>query len=197
MVEHVSIVEAQLHNPKGFSTASNKTVLYKNAAGALTWVNPQTISPSAVHGFAYVEDNSNVTNISAANVFVEANVTWTSGDFEDITLVGNEIVINTAGDYAIDVHFSVQGQGGGTKNYQLAVGVDDGSGYPTIVGVDTTRGNLKRDVTSTTVGSWGYTGMLAGLSVGDTLQLLCMNKTDTNNLIVTDAGIRVILNKAT
>lgn len=196
--EHSALTEADgLHSPKGFAAASNSTVPYKNSGGSLVWVNPQTISPSAVHGFAYVEGNSNVTTISSANSFVEMNATWTSGDFEDVTLVGNEFVVNTAGDYQVDIHFALQGQGGGTKTYQVAVGIDTGGGYPTAVGASTSRGNLTRDVTSTSTGAWGWTGMLTGLSVGDTLQILVMNQSDTNNAIIVGATMRIVLNKAT
>lgn len=35
--EHSSLEDSQLHVPKGFSTASNDTVLTKNSSGALQW----------------------------------------------------------------------------------------------------------------------------------------------------------------
>tara|TARA_R100000655_G_scaffold32659_1_gene64632 strand:+ start:12973 stop:13578 length:606 start_codon:yes stop_codon:yes gene_type:complete len=37
--EHSSLANAQLHNPKDFSTASNSTHLTKNSSGALTWAD--------------------------------------------------------------------------------------------------------------------------------------------------------------
>ena len=49
--EHSTLAEAQLHNPKGFSTASNNSYLTKNSSGSLTWQNNRTTSLISVGGY--------------------------------------------------------------------------------------------------------------------------------------------------
>tara|TARA_Y100001937_G_C7124312_1_gene334156 strand:+ start:1074 stop:1706 length:633 start_codon:yes stop_codon:yes gene_type:complete len=49
--EHSSLEESQLHNPKGFSTASNNTVLSKNSSGALTWSSRTSIKCITIGGY--------------------------------------------------------------------------------------------------------------------------------------------------
>ena len=48
---HSTLAEAQLHNPKGFSTASNNSYLTKNSSGSLTWQNNRTTSLISVGGY--------------------------------------------------------------------------------------------------------------------------------------------------
>lgn len=49
--EHSSLAEAQLHNPKGFSTASNNTHLTKNNSGELTWATNKTTQYISTGGY--------------------------------------------------------------------------------------------------------------------------------------------------
>ena len=50
--EHSSLAEAQLHNPKGFSTANNNTHLTKNNSGELAWVSSQRSSFFSTGGYS-------------------------------------------------------------------------------------------------------------------------------------------------
>ena len=47
MALHKDLTEADLHNPKGFGTASNGTRLTKNASGALEWTNDSTVTSNS------------------------------------------------------------------------------------------------------------------------------------------------------
>ena len=48
---HSSLAEAQLHNPKGFSTASNNTHLTKNSSGNLSWASNRVTSLISTGGY--------------------------------------------------------------------------------------------------------------------------------------------------
>lgn len=203
-IEHVNISEAQLHNPKGFSTADNSTVLSKNSGGTLEWVNPQEIAASAIHASIYLEDNANPTTCVAGTLvdFVAPTNNWGITDADGITISSTsqgEMTIVTAGDYMIDCEYSLLGTAGGSavKNYQIVPSIDRGAGYPTSIGADTTRGNLKRDITGSENGAWGHSCMMTALSVGDKVKFRLLNNTDTQAAVLQDANFRLILNKAT
>jgi hypothetical protein len=48
MAEHSTLPEAQLHNPKGFSTAASSTILWKNGSGTLSWSTPTSILATGI-----------------------------------------------------------------------------------------------------------------------------------------------------
>ena len=50
--EHSSLADSQLHNPKGFSTASNNSHLTKNNSGELTWASSQRSSFFSTGGYS-------------------------------------------------------------------------------------------------------------------------------------------------
>ena len=50
--EHSSLADSQLHNPKGFSTASNNSHLTKNNSGVLTWADSKKIQLISTGGYA-------------------------------------------------------------------------------------------------------------------------------------------------
>lgn len=50
--EHSSLADSQLHNPKGFSTASNNTHLTKNNSGELTWATNKTTQYISTGGYS-------------------------------------------------------------------------------------------------------------------------------------------------
>ena len=49
--EHSSLADSQLHNPKGFSTASNNSHLTKNNSGVLTWADSKRIHLISTGGY--------------------------------------------------------------------------------------------------------------------------------------------------
>jgi hypothetical protein len=58
-IQHSSIVDAERHNPKGFSTASNNTKLVKNSSGILEWAaDGAPPSGSSVYGEIITADGA-------------------------------------------------------------------------------------------------------------------------------------------
>lgn len=99
-IEHVDCPEADIHNPKGFSTASNDTILTKNTSGTLTWEAKTALTGDLPHGMSYISASA-ANTIAVATEYEQVAGTWTNEEASDITWSTNHFIISTAGDYIV------------------------------------------------------------------------------------------------
>lgn len=120
MVEHVSITDPYIHEPKGASTAANGKVMKANGDGSTSWVFPKVLD-NVVFNTLF---NSNQSNIlpSAVDTPVIAGFSATvSNSFVTIDSSGT-ITCNSAGYYAIKFSYNF-GRSTSTGNAVLAARV--------------------------------------------------------------------------
>tara|TARA_R100001015_G_C4632372_1_gene195845 strand:+ start:1054 stop:1680 length:627 start_codon:yes stop_codon:yes gene_type:complete len=106
--EHSTLAESQLHNPKGFSTASNNSYLTKNSAGSLSWADNRTYTYLSIGGYHsssgsvgtyyakqfsadYHNWNQTVDPQDATNASVNSGRKWASMYSELVCPVGGSI----------------------------------------------------------------------------------------------------------
>lgn len=128
-IQHKNITEADLHEPKGVSTASSGTVYKANGAGTGAWSYPIVGQNTALSGQVFVSNGANSGTWSYppakghAEIYINSGATthtlgsaqsytklnpsgeWTASGYEDVIsvdAVNGEIDLDLAGHYKID-----------------------------------------------------------------------------------------------
>ena len=93
--EHKNLSNANLHNPKDFSTASNDTLLSKDDSGNLVWVAKSIIKTTAFKMQGYTTGNGSTYEyrqlLTDGQSPYEMNTDYTSGTVGDATLAVSNI----------------------------------------------------------------------------------------------------------
>lgn len=93
--EHKNLSNANLHNPKDFSTASNDTLLSKDDSGNLVWVAKNVIKTTVFKMQGYSTGNGSTyeyrQSLTDGQSPYEINTDYTSGTVGDATLAVSNI----------------------------------------------------------------------------------------------------------
>jgi len=187
-IEHVNIVDPEIHEPKGVAAASLNQIYLADGAGSGAWKNNLTTT----HGDAIITGNTTATATSAAadstlstdSDYVKITAGWPLAHGQGITLNVDEIVVPVAGDYHISFWADVK-----TPKNNNFVGVK--------YAVNDTAPFSSRKIIaqSTTVNDYlniSGMGIVVSLSANDTLSMYIAS-TQSDSLIVQEAGLVAFL----
>lgn len=196
MPNHSNLTGAELHEPKGASTASSNTVYVSDGAGSGSW----TYQSCLCYGATRFVEVSSEFSIAAANTYylltganlVTPAALWVEGQTGTGITFANDsnnerLVVSTAGDYAIVMTLSFTGLTA-ASSWGITVAIN-GS-----VPANAAVGNSTVDIGETQHIS--IQGIVT-LSASDTVQMAIKNLTGTSNCDV-ESGILSIhlLNRA-
>ena len=187
-VEHTTITDPYIHEPKGVSTASDRQIYVADGAGSGDWKS----SHLNVHGDIVVIDSSTATVVPAAadatlstdSDYRKVTAGWTAGHVEGITFNVDEIVVPVDGGYEVQ--------------FWADILVPKNNNFVAIKYAinDTTPYSLRKIVSqSTTVSDYLNmfgAGIVTPLSAGDTISIY-IAATQADSLIVQEAGLLVKL----
>lgn len=197
---HSGLTGANLHEPKGASSAAANTVYVANGAGSGTWQKTKAASQNSdgaadgyvltsdgangaayeapvsfTHGQMSVNGNSTATAIATLGTYVAvAEGTPASSELSGITFSTDHLIIPTTGVYKIDVAISFEGTTDDT--YIFAIGLNG----TTPIGTP-----IKRKTPSAYVDTL-MLSEIKSLTASDEIYLLVQNATDTDDPTLTD-----------
>lgn len=140
-IQHKNIQEADLHEPKGISTASAGTIYVADGSGSGTWEE----APGRFFGELYITNNSTATTLAAdsANTKIDPNTSWDSGEYRGFTLQPDDgnIVLSGAGVHRVMFwcEFTTASLASGTS-YAFKFAINGTVSPRTITTVKTTNG---------------------------------------------------------
>ena len=147
----------QLHNPKGFDSASNNTTMMKDGAGSVLWtpqtdlpqalniVSPQSAPPTENSGDVYIMDTT-------GTAYDINTITWQSGNTIRIAFNGSPDLSAVAADDYFVTSGNANSSNDGT--FQISA-VNDGSDYIDIINLN--RSDATDDEATDAVGTGYYT----------------------------------------
>ena len=154
---HRNMTGEQLHNPKGFDSASNNTTMMKDGAGSVLWtpqtdlpqalniVSPQSAPPTENSGDVYIMDTT-------GTAYDINTITWQSGNTIRIAFNGTPDLSAVAADDYFVTSGNANSSNDGT--FQISA-VNDGSDYIDIINLN--RSDATDDEATDAVGTGYYT----------------------------------------
>ena len=101
-LEHATLTEAYLHEPKGISTATAGKVYVADGAGSGDWVLPS----GSAYGELYITGGATSFTLAAASAYskLDPGSAWTANGSNNVTLNGPDaqITVGVAGVYKLD-----------------------------------------------------------------------------------------------
>jgi hypothetical protein len=147
----------QLHNPKGFDSASNNTTMVKDGSGSVLWaaqtdlpqalniVSPQSAPPTENSGDVYLMDTT-------GTAYDINTITWQSGNTIRIAFNGSPDLSAVAADDYFVTSGNANSSNDGT--FQISA-VNDGSDYIDIINLN--RSDATDDEATDAIGTGYYT----------------------------------------
>ena len=200
-IEHKDIAEANLHQPKGASTATSGQRMQADGVGGSAFVDNDAdlVNVDDISGY-FVASNveavlAEIGNRQYASMYINGNNTsqsasgagtndkWTTSWATDIAVgvgtdnINGEFDINVAGDYCVCLSLSLSQTGASAATWLIKIGVDSGSGF-----VMQNALKVGRDTSSTTVGAVAITGPVT-LSVGDKIAIFFERTSGTVDMV--------------
>ena len=154
---HRNMTGEQLHNPKGFDSASNNTTMVKDGSGSVLWteqtdlpqalniVSPQSAPPTENSGDVYLMDTT-------GTAYDINTITWQSGNTIRIAFNGSPDLSAVAADDYFVTSGNANSSNDGT--FQISA-VNDGSDYIDIINLN--RSDATDDEATDAVGTGYYT----------------------------------------
>jgi hypothetical protein len=101
-IQHKLIADADLHEPKGVSSAVSGKVYVSNGSGSGSWLYPS----GKVHGEIYIDAGATTQALSAGSAYAKLNpgTEWTAGVSSVLTLsaANGTITLSEAGTYLVN-----------------------------------------------------------------------------------------------
>ena len=188
MVEHNTLTDPDLHEPKGVAAASAGQTHIADGAGSGAW----EYNLGNCHGDAIIASNATVTAITAASDstlstdtdYIKVTAGWSLAHARNMSLNVDELVIDVAGEYFItfwaDIKVPLNNNFVGIK-----YAINDTPPY-------SNRKVIAQSSTTNDFLNLSASGIVAGLSVNDTLSVYIAG-TKTDNLVVQEAGLIAFL----
>ena len=185
-IQHKNIAEADLHEPKGVSTAPANKVYVSNGSGSGSW---QAL-PAKLYAEIYIDGGSTTQTLSAASAYAQLNPTgeWTENLKNGLTTTpaNGEITLTSGGAYLIEfwiVFDTAAISSGSLYNFKFAI---NGTPAPRILNTKKTTNNVDRLHLS----AQG----LASVSAGDILSMYVGGDgtSSSTNITVLEAGLIAI-----
>jgi hypothetical protein len=130
----------------------------------------------------YQIDSGTTVTIAAANTWVQVDGFSCGVETNlDCDVTSDDITVDKAGDYEVNWSISFSRAAGATIDAEGGIGVN---------GTVDTSTTSHRTITSNSVGSFGAVTVLA-LAASDTVELMMVNETDTNNFTIDHAHVTV------
>lgn len=153
-VKHSTLTGADLHEPKGVSTAAANTAYIANGAGSGTW------SPIAEQGHVCIRATRNNETTNINNTFrtlTTLGATWgvNTPPTGGITHTSGSLAFADTGVYMIAVTLSATGSVAAINEYEMTLGIDTGSGFVPI----NTSVNAYMTVTTTNIQTMAFVCM--------------------------------------
>jgi len=186
-IEHKDITGADLHEPKGASSASAGEIFVADGAGSGSWENTSI----SQHGEMDITNNTTATAVTAAvdvtlntdSDYVKVTASWASAHEHNVTFNVDELVVAIDGFYEIAFWSSIKIP---QNNNFIAIkyAINDGTPYSLqkMVSQSATTNDYR-----TMAGHGG-----APLSAGDTVSIY-MAATKTDSIVVEEAGMHLHL----
>jgi hypothetical protein len=150
-IQHNTITDPDIHEPKGVAAATSGKVYISNGSGSGAWEYP----PGKAHAELYISGGTTAHTLAAASAFTLLNPSgeWTASGNEDILTVtpGNgTITLNQAGHYYISfwINFTTASIASGSSyHFKYAL---DGSVFSREVAVSKPTNGVDKIVISST-----------------------------------------------
>ena len=193
-IQHKNIAEADLHEPKGVSTAPANKVYVSNGSGSGSW---QAL-PGKLYAEIYIDAGTSAQALAAASAYSLLNPTyvvgpdtfseWTENIKSGLTTVpdNGEIVLSSAGVYLIEfwaVFDTAAIAAGSTYNFKFAI---NGSPISRLVSIKKTTAGAERKHVSTQVLLTATASDILSMYVGGD------GTSSATNITVLEAGLIAI-----
>ena len=187
-IEHDAITNAELHEPKGVSAASDNQIYLADGLGSGAWSD----NIQNTHGDMVITGSSTATAVTAASDatlstdsdYTKITAGWTLAHGEGITFNTDEIIVPTLGHYYLAFWATVKVP---TTNNFIGVkyAVNDTTPY-------SSRKIIGQSQTANDYLNLSGVGIVTSLTANDTVSLyIAGSKSD--NLIVQEAGLVCLL----
>jgi len=185
-IQHKNIQEADLHEPKGISTATAGTIYVADGAGSGTWEE----APGRFFGELYITNNSTALTLAASSAAtkIDPGNAWDSGEYRGFTLQPDDgnIVLSGAGVHRVMFwcDFTTAAIAAGTS-YTFKFAINGTVSNRAITTVKTSNG-----VDRLQVSAFGFAETLAS---GDVLSMyVAGNATSSGTqIVIKEAGLLV------
>lgn len=185
--EHSTITDPNIHEPKGASTATNKSVLSSDGAGGTAWLRQQMSD----HAQMTIANNATATAVTAAvdatlntdSDYVKITPNWVNTHGLGITFNVDELVAAVDGHYLL--HFWADVKIPSINNFVgIKYAINDTTPY-------STQKLKSQSTTANDYRNMSGSGYLT-LSAGDTVSVY-IAATKTDNLVIEEAGLVLYL----
>lgn len=181
MVEHVDIVDPEIHEPKGVAGASANQVYVSDGLGSGAWTSQD---PAYAQG--YITGNSTATSIATVDTPVAVNF---GGAFtSDIT---DQFTISVAGLFTYTGSKDIVARVTATVFASQASAASKEYTFQVAKNSSVLAASLAKVETDGTVGSAIAVTALVSLSTNDTIEIFVENNTDTTNITIEEATVNV------
>ena len=172
--EHSSLEDSQLHVPKGFSTASNDTVLTKNSSGALQWQDDSLRRTHFVRVGGYINATRSADEFApnyAGGTYHEWEIAVTDPTADAQDAIAQAQLYCTRDGYVSSFSGLVGGTNGRTVNFKVYKGtpVDESSASIDLTQLGDTASETLGGDTTTDLFSTTSLGSSASFAAGDVL----------------------------
>jgi len=132
------------------------------------------------YGEMHINANSTATTVTSSDTWYQIVAGWSTGDVKNVTFSTDELVATSAGEYLVNVSFSMTGATNDTFSFALAK--NDTADVGTLI---------ERKTSGTDVGAAALNGMFT-LAATDTITLWGKNQAATNDFTVTEATLTMV-----
>lgn len=186
-IEHATITDPNIHEPKGIASASAGQLYKADGAGSGAWED--TILN--VHGEMYIVNNSTAIVVPAAvdptlntdTDYVKVNGTlWNAGHNEGVSFSVNELILPTAGDYEVFFWASLTAPTNATVAFKYVIN-------DTTFSTRKVKSSTKAATETENISAGGF---LTGISASDTVGIYVASDT-AGDIIIEESGLVVKL----
>lgn len=188
-LEHATLTEAYLHEPKGISTATAGKVYVANGAGSGTWSLPS----GSAYGELYITSGATAFALAAASAYskLDPGTEWTANGSSNVTLDGTngQLTVGIAGVYKLDfwMNFTTASLAASTQySFKYAV---NGTTAPRSVAVQKfTNGSDRLHIAASGFATLAANDIISIHVAGD-------GTSSSTNITPVEAGLSVVLIK--
>lgn len=199
-IEHVSINDPEIHEPKGASTAAANTAYMSDGAGSGTWRQITYSDLANVYSYGSMVITNNATNFpmtavadttfnttSQFSVLTGTGAPLTSENLYNLTFDTNKLIVPFTGIYKVDAYMNISAYPATNARVAMRYLVN-GSVY-------STRAPITKASGTGAVGQLTGFGLVA-LTAGDSIQI-ALASDSTGNLLIRDFNMALNLVRRT
>jgi hypothetical protein len=185
MVEHVSITDPQVHEPKGITSAVAGSSYIADGVGSGGW---QLLAGAGDnYGEIFINHGTTETVITTINTDVRSKENMETGDVSGFTYADGALTAAVTGTFLVVMNCSIAPAAGTNIRFHLHLAIDSGSGF---VNHPHTHA-IVTCTASTDVRQVPIVGILQ-MTAGEKIGLHVRNESDTNNVVIRAGNISII-----